>query len=81
MPRQIPAIVAATALAGRAMAQPPSPPPQSGRFEVTNCFGGTTTAIDRGQAYTVTALDFRGMVRAAGQTGGPLGGVISPTQL
>ena len=78
MPRQIPAIVAATALAGRATAQPP---PQSGRFEVTNCFGGTTTAIDRAQAYTVTALDFRGMVRAAGQTGGPLGGVISPTQL
>ena len=78
MPRQIPAIVAATALAGSAMAQPP---PQSKRFEVTNCFGGTTTAIDRGQAYTVTALDFRGMVRAVGQTGGPLGGGISPTQL
>ena len=79
MPRQIPAVVAATALAGSAMAQPP--PPHSGRFEATNCFGGTTTAIDRGRAYTVTALEFRGMVRAVGQTGGPLGGVISPTQL
>ena len=79
MPRQIPAIVAATALAGSAMAQPP--PPQSGRFEVTNCFGGTTTAIDRGQTYAVTALDFRGTVRAVRQTGGPLGGVIGPTQL
>ena len=78
MPRQTPAIVAATALAGGAMAQPP---PQSGRFEVTNCFGGTTTGIDRWRAYAVTALDFRGMVRAVGQTGGPLGGVISPTQL
>lgn len=76
MPRQIPAVVAATALAGSAMAQQ-----QPGRFEVTNCFGGTTTAIDRGQAYTFTALDFRGMVRAGGQTGGPLGGVIGPTRL
>ena len=80
MPRQTPAIVAATALAGGAVAQPP-PPPRSGRFEVTNRFGGTTTAIDRGQAYAVTALDFRGMARAVGRTGGPLGGGISPTQL
>jgi hypothetical protein len=80
MPRQIPAVVAATALAGSAMAQPP-PPPHSGRFEATNCFGGTTTAIDRWQAYTVTALDFRGMVRAVGEKGGPLGGVIGPTRL
>lgn len=78
MPRQIPAVVAATALAGSVMAQPP---PHSGRFEATNCFGGTTTAIDRGQAYTVTALDFRGMVRAVGEKGGPLGGVIGPTRL
>ena len=37
MPRQIPAIVAATALAGSAMAQQ-----QPGRFEVMDCFGGTT---------------------------------------
>ena len=45
---------------------------QSGRFEVMNCFGGTTTAIQRAQAYNVVSLDFRGTVRAVGEQGGPL---------
>jgi hypothetical protein len=66
MPGQVPAIVAATAFAGSAMAQQ-----QPGRFEVMNCFGGTT-AIQRDRAYNVVSLDFRGTVRAVGQQGGPL---------
>ena len=72
MSRKILAIVAATALAGSAMAQQPQQQPQSGRFEVTHCFGGTTTAIQRAQAYNVMSLDLRGTVRAVGQQGGPL---------
>ena len=41
------------------------------RFDVTNCYAGTISAIARAQAYNVVSLDFRGTVRAAEQ-GGPL---------
>ena len=73
MPRRIPAVVvAAIAFAGSAIAQT-----QPGRFEVMNCFGGTTAAIQRAQAYNVMTLDFHGAVRAVGQQGGPLDGHVS----
>lgn len=44
---------------------------QSSRIDVTHCYAGTISSIERAQAYTVVSLDFRSTVRAAEQ-GGPL---------